>query len=476
MATGKQPIASRRRFLKNSGIATLGFMGLHHLINHPLLAGNDTLYSEAISDTAGYGPLLPDPKGVLNLPKGFSYSILSTRGDKMSDGLHLPGHPDGMGSFKGANGKTIVVRNHENNPDKLSEGAFGPKNELLSSVTPGSVYDFGSGKFPGLGGTTTFVYDPKTRKIEKQFLSLAGTIRNCAGGPTPWNSWITCEETTVKAGSMDGRLEKDHGYVFEVPATEKAGLCDPQPIKAMGRFNHEAVAVDPRTSIVYLTEDMGDGIFYRYIPNVPTKLSKGGKLQALMIRDQKSCDTRNWKSLKTPAFPIGKPLEVEWVDLENVESPEDDLRMQGFNKGAARFARGEGIWFGNNELYFACTNGGKLSNGQVFRYTPSAAEGKPGENSAPGKLELFVESSNSDILKSCDNLTVSPWGDIILCEDDPHPFLVGVTPKGEFYKLAENIGHKSELTGGVFSPTGETYFVNIQGPGLTVAITGPWKK
>jgi secreted PhoX family phosphatase len=463
---------SRRKFLKTSGIVTLGFMGLHHLIINSSMA--DSLTDGPV--TMGYGPLLPDPKGILNLPKGFSYTIISTRGEKMSDGLNLPGNPDGMGSFLGANGKIIVIRNHENNPDKLSEGAFGLKNELLSAVDPGKVYDFGQGKFPGLGGTTTFIYDPVSGKIEKQFLSLTGTIRNCAGGPTPWNTWITCEETTVKAGALDGKLEKDHGYVFEVPATDQAGLCEPLPIKAMGRFNHEAVAVDPRTSIVYLTEDMGDGGFYRYIPHVPTELLKGGKLQALAIRGQKSYDTRNWKSLLTSEFPIGKPLEVEWVDLKNVESPDDDLRYQGFDKGAARFARGEGIWFGNQELYFACTNGGKRSNGQVFRYKPSPSEGTSGETTEPGTLELFIESDNKDLLKSCDNLTVAPWGDLILCEDDSHPFLVGVTPKGEFYKLAENTGFKSEFAGGVFSPTGETYFVNIQGPGLTLAITGPWKK
>jgi secreted PhoX family phosphatase len=136
----------------------------------------------------------------------------------------------------------------------------------------------------------------------------------------------------------------------------------------MGRFNHEAVAVDPRTGIVYLTEDRGDSLIYRFIPNTPGKLLNGGKLQALAIADKKSFDTRNWKDLTTPKFPLRESMEVEWIDIENVESPEDDLRYQGFNKGAAVFARGEGMWYGNNEIYFACTNGGHISNGQVFRY------------------------------------------------------------------------------------------------------------
>jgi secreted PhoX family phosphatase len=133
------------------------------------------------------------------------------------------------------------------------------------------------------------------------------------------------------------------------------------------------------------------------------------------------------------------------------------------------------MWFGNNEFYFACTNGGHILQGQVFRYTPSPYEGTNQEKDAPGKLQLFAEPNNSNILKSCDNLTLAPWGDVVLCEDDPHPFVVGITPEGEIYKLAENTGYKSEFAGGVFSPSGDTYFVNIQGPGITLAITGPWR-
>ena len=460
---------SRRDFIKMSSIATLGFMGLHQWVQRPLNA------APLSTAAAGYGPLLPDPLGILNLPKGFTYEIISRKGQTMDDGLLVPGASDGMAAFAGKNGRVIVVRNHENSPERYENGAFGASNELLDKVKPDRFYDYGNKARPGLGGTSTFIYNPKTRKIEKQWLSLAGTARNCAGGPTPWNSWLTCEETTVKTGGYEGTAEKDHGYVFEVPAAEDIKLSDPIPIKGMGRFNHEAVAVDPRTGIVYLTEDRGDSLIYRYIPTTPGKLLDGGKLQALAIKDQKSLDTRNWESLTSPKFPIREPMAVEWIDIENVESPEDDLRYQGFNNGAASFARGEGMWYGKNEIYFACTNGGHISSGQVFRYIPGKDEGKTNER-AGGKLELFAESQDKEILKSCDNLTVAPWGDVILCEDAAHPFVVGITPKGEYYKLGENVGYKSEFAGGVFSPSGETYFVNIQGEGLTIAITGPWKK
>lgn len=461
---------SRRKFIKASGMASLGFMGLYQFMNP------GTSLAAASSRTAlGYGPLKKDPAGILNLPEGFTYKILSKEGDKMSDGLYLPGLADGMGAFQGKNGKTIVVRNHEISPDSLEHSGFGPNNELVGSLSSTDFYDFGKGILPSLGGTTTFVYNENTGVLEHQYLSLAGTIRNCAGGITPWGSWLTCEENTSKKGDYDDRLEMDHGYVFEVPASEEVLRAVPNPIKAMGRFNHEAVAVDPASGVVYLTEDRGDGIFYRYIPNSPGELHKGGKLQALAILGEKSRDTRNWKDSEGPEFRLMEAHQVTWVDIENVESPEDDLRFQGFDKGAAVFARGEGIWWGDKEVYFACTNGGKIGAGQVFRYTPSQYEGKPEERNAPGELSLFAEPNDREILKNCDNLAVAPWGDVILCEDHKHPFLVGVTPEGELYHLAENVGYASELAGGVFSPSGKTYFVNIQGPGITLAITGPWK-
>lgn len=467
MGTGENK--DRREFIKQSGMVTLGFMGLFSCVQS---FGK----TNSANSLVGYGELEKDPNNILNLPKGFRYSIISRAGEPMQDGLITPGRPDGMGTFQGKDGKIIIIRNHENSPDEFEEGAFGLSNENYSSEHAAIIYENGCGSLPGLGGTTTLVYNPATGEVEKQFLSLGGTVRNCAGGVTPWGSWLTCEESTVKKGDYDGILEKDHGYVFEVPATEEPVLHAAVPIKEMGRFNHEAVAVDPKTNIVYLTEDRGDGLFYRFIPEVPGKLHKGGKLQALAIKGKPAFDTRNWKDLETEKMILNKPMDVEWIDMVDVESPEDDLRYQGTDMGAACFARGEGIWFGKGELYFACTNGGEISAGQVFKYTPGKNEGKSIEGSGSGKLELFAEPNDTDILKSCDNVAIAPWGDLLLCEDHPHPFVVGITKEGGFYKLAENVGFKSEFAGGVFSPDGKIYFVNIQGAGLTLAIEGPWEK
>ncbi|MDH4090303.1 MAG: PhoX family protein [Cyclobacteriaceae bacterium] len=456
---------TRREFIRSSAMVGIGFLGL---------------YKYAVADASvipaepgyGYGPLIPDRKRIFNLPKGFSYQIISKQGTPMSDGLLVPGKGDGMATFTGNNDRTILIRNHENIPNDLRNGPFGRRNELLFKVDKRKFYDYGSGRFPCIGGTTTLVYNHQTKKVEKEFLSLVGTIRNCAGGPTPWNSWITCEETLEKA---NGTLEKDHGYVFEVPATENGGLAEPIPIKAMGRFNHEAVAVDPKTGIVYLTEDDAEGLLYRFIPSMPGKLHQGGTLQALAYRDQRSLDTRNWEGISPYTLAVKKMSPVRWIDLDDIESPHNDLRHRGFVNGAARFARGEGMWHGNDEVYFACTNGGKKKAGQVFRYKPSPYEGTPRENETPGGIELFAEPNDKDILKYCDNLTIAPWGDVVLSEDDNHPFLVGITPAGGYYKLGENVGYESELAGAVFSPNGRTLFVNIQHAGLTLAIEGPWQ-
>ena len=464
---------SRRNFLKNTGFVSLGFIGLNRFIS-------DRSILESLSDAATqlrFGPLIYQPNDILALPEGFSYKLISKQGTLMTDGLVTPGLYDGMGAFPYKKDKVLLIRNHEISPGPQNVGPFGAQNEHIDKISRDKIYDYAKGKRTCLGGTTTFVYNEKTQQVELEYLSLIGTVRNCAGGVTPWNSWITCEETNFRTGDLEGALEKDHGYNFEIPATDKIGLIDPLPIKQMGRFVHEAVAVHPKEGIVYQTEDSDTGIFYRYLPNVKEKLHQGGKLQCLAIKEWKSADSRNWSTLTTNRFPDKKLFDVEWIDLDEVESPNSDLRLRGFQQGAVRFARGEGIWYGKKELFFACTSGGRNAGGQIFRYVPSKYEGQPREKDAPGKLELFLEPNDINIFQSCDNLTVAPWGDVVICEDKNDPRIIGITPKGKTYVIAKNIGYRlSEFAGPVFSPSGNTLFVNIQSPGVTLAITGPWKK
>lgn len=461
---------ARRKFIRNTSIVSLGFLGLNQCVLSGCKVSADPDF--------GFGSLLFKEDQILSLPKGFTAKVISRTGDVMSDGLYSPGAHDGMGIFKWSEGKVMLIRNHELSPGSFSDGPFQNNRNLIDKIGKEKFYDFAQGGDRiCVGGTTTMLYNEESQKIELEYLSLTGTVRNCSGGKTPWNSWITCEETAFNKGDEDGSLEKDHGYNFEVPATEKIGLVDPLPIKAMGRFVHESAAVDPKTGIVYQSEDEGDGLIYRYLPDQPGSLIKGGKLQCLVIKDWKSADTGNHKDLKIEQFPEKKLFEVSWVDLDNVESPDNDLRLRGQKMGAAIFSSGEGMVFGKGELFFTASSGGQAGNGQIFRYIPSQFEGQLQEKDSPGTLELFIESKSADTFRYCDNITVAPWGDVIICEDSEDARIIGITPSGKAYEIAKNIGYReSEFAGPVFSPSGKTLFVNIQSPGLTLAITGPWRK
>jgi uncharacterized protein len=458
---------SRRVFLRNSAAYAAAFASLARW-ERIAKASPDSLSPGTYSR---YGELIADPAQLLDLPRGFTYKIISRAGDRMDDGYTLPGLPDGMGTFSAPNGNTILIRNHELLPNQ-SPGPFGDGGRALRLTDLPLLYDQGEGKTPHRGGTTTLVYDTERQQVVRQFLSLAGTARNCAGGPTPWNSWITCEETVLRAGfDSEGSFfcNREHGFNFEVPATDRPRLHQAAPLTEMGRFNHEAVAVDPRTSIVYQTEDREDGLIYRFIPNRPGNLAQGGKLQALCASSHRGKDMRNWTT--GDVVLVGKQFQVSWLDLDEVQSPKDDLRYRGFERGAARFARGEGMWYADGHIYFACTNGGARKMGQIWRYAcHDQGNGKPS-----GTLELFVEPNDSRLLESADNLTAAPWGDLIVCEDRQGDVvrLVGVSKNGSLYTLA-NCRARSELSGVSFSPDGTTLFVNVQLLGLTIAVTGPW--
>lgn len=472
---------SRRTFMRRAAAFSMGFGGLQ-LAYGPL--------SRAIAGTpqkieAGYGELLTDPKGIFDLPVGFTYEVISRAGQTMADGLLVPGRPDGMAAFAAGAGMAIIVRNHELSPSEQGVGAFAPPGKGLDSLPASKVYDRGQGREPGLGGTTTLVYDTRAGRLVTQFMSLAGTYRNCAGGPTPWGTWLSCEEDVTPRG---GTAEKTHGYVFEVPASAKVGLVDPVPIKAMGRFNHEAVCVDPTSGVVYMTEDRLDGLIYRYVPKVPGQLHRGGSLEALVIKGTPKRDTRNWTEEQrkgdapgdASSISVGTTLACEWMLLDDIDAPADDLRHRGFADGAARFARGEGMWWGHNAAYFACTAGGSAQVGQLWRYLPSANEGTPaskGQNAPGGTLELFVEPNDARVVHNADNITVAPNGDLFVCEDHgEHNRVLRVTPEGKVSTFGANRLSESELAGVCFAPDNSTMFVNIQHNHMTLAIRGPFAR
>lgn len=452
---------NRRRFLKSIAAA----------------AATPALTQGCNLSSAGQSGLRADPQGILDLPPEFSYRVVSKAGDRMDDGLHVPIAHDGMAAFHGEGGRVILVCNHEIDPTHLANSAFGASYGEMPEDIAEKLYDRGSGLTPSGGGTTTSIYNPATGVTEKQFLSLGGTELNCAGGPTPWGSWLSCEECFQGPGRKWHwlrRITRDqrHGYVFEVSAYAE-GLSKAEPIKAMGRFEHEACAVDENTGIVYMTEDRHHSLFYRYIPDTPGKLLDGGRLQALALVGHSSVMTHNWSAI--PQTPLNKPLATRWIELDDVDPVENDLRIRGAVLGAATFARGEGLCVAGDGFAFTCTIGGPARIGQVFTYTPSAFEGTERETEAPGQLTLIAEANASSLLRNCDNLTMAPWGDLIVCEDTSnHCGLVGISPDGSQYPIADNAYSNSELAGVCFSPDGDIMFVNIQYPGMTLAITGPF--
>ena len=403
----------------------------------------------------GFGALVPDPQGIFDLPPGFSYRVLSKAGRRMEDGFVVPGAMDGMAAFA-VGDKTVLVRNHELTSGDQSVGPF------RSPVPLGTkLYDDGDGTLPPAGGTTTIVIDTVTGAVEREFLSLAGTIRNCAGGPTPWGSWISCEETTDTAGQkQDHRLARDHGFAFEVPATIQIQQADPIPLTAMGRFRREAVAVHAASGTVYQTEDDPQGCFYRFLPATPGKLAAGGRLQALRMRGFTG-DTTNWEQREVT---VGQSFPVEWVDVPDpLRKPSQQARAAG----AHRFTRGEGIWMHGDRLWFTATDGGRIRKGQIWQLERDV-------------LTLFAEPDNPTVLENGDNLVYAPWGDLLVCEDTgsddfPGQHLIGLTPQGVPYRFGRNRLNLSELAGACFAPDGKTLFVNIFFPGLTLAITGPWQ-
>jgi len=417
-----------------------------------------------------YGPLLPDPAGILDLPAGFTYHLFSQCGELMDDGFQVPSALDGMAAFPGPQGTTILVRNHElSAKDKRTQPY---RDRKTWETLPAELrYDLGTSEKHLCGGTSTLVYDTKSKKLLKHYLSLAGTSTNCAGGKTPWNTWISCEETTVL--SLDGGEDNDHGYCFEVdPYADK--LQPPKRLKHLGRFRHEAVAIDPRDGIVYLTEDIAVGLFYRFIPEIPNDLTAPGRLQALSVIDLPGKSLANRKDLGPDVIPLNQKMKTTWVDLEDVHNPKNDLMVRGKAKGANTFCRGEGIDYGNGQIVFTCTSGGPALQGQVWRYTPGQNSGKP--NEAPGALELFCEPNDAAIMSMVDNICVAPNGDLITVEDNTeiHARVLGITPQGQVYEIARNIKNKHELAGCTWSPDKKTLFFNIFDEGGTVAVTGPW--
>jgi uncharacterized protein len=525
----------RRSFLKRAGVMTAGTVAIASGVEvvTQRLASASSLGAGAVRDRRGsakrgYGEL--EPKAPINggeawlaVPAHFRYSVLSRIGDPMSDGTVTPRSCDGMGAFASGRHRVQLVRNHEIR--FLGSGATATQGQFVVGREVGG----GLRSYPGIydpasrGGNTTITFDrrafQRTGGNVADFVSNVGTVVNCAGGVHPrLGAWFTCEEIVQEPGNPTGSPEAQtqrHGYVYPVPASLALAQAParPQPVLQMGRFAHEAVAVDPASGIIYETEDAGSrqgSGFYRFLPNNPANPYAGGTLQILGVARPPN-PTRDLRD----GFPAGTSFQATWITITQPNPPGDNVNAvfeEGYANGAALFNRLEGIFYADRSIFFVSTSGGNVKNGDV-NTAPTDESGREYPEGYgqiweylldEGRLELLYESPGGSVLDSPDNLAVSPRGGIVLCEDDASdanhaqpgedpnfdvsPYhggsrnrLVGLTIEGDAFPVAENIFNEAELAGACWSPDGEFLFCNIfgddvPGSGGTVAITGPWHK
>lgn len=537
---------TRRRLLQGSGALAAarftGVMGALYAQNALAATGKQT-----VSAVSPYGPIAPvndlaTGLPLLQLPPGFSYRSYGWTGDAMDDGAPTPGSHDGMAAVLsrrvGRSSELVLVRNHERGLVATSAEAIPAPHSYASTLVNGVITVF-YGSLPiriGAGGIVTdpsapapapFVGYPAGGTSNLLFRdnqwagsmgSIGGTLGNCAGGLTPWGSWLTCEETIYDFSTIGG---KKHGYVFEVAADPTQTIAE--PIVGMGRFIHEAVAVDPATSIVYETEDNRNiAAFFRYVPTDTSgavgSLHHGGTLQAARIKTlvrqarPSTLAQANDQGLLNP--DIGDEYELEWVNIANpdadpvvVVGQPGGVSMgfaagpthQALTQGCARMSRGEGIWYSAGKMFIVDTAAGVNGSGVVGN-----GEGAVWELTlATMRLRAIFVSGHQTAGNNPDNVTVSPRGGVVLCEDgggSTDAFgtgarLLGLNPAGEAYIFCKNnvnlsaqqvagagktvsaADHRgSEFCGATFDPTGRVLFANIQTPGITVAIIGPWAK
>jgi uncharacterized protein len=416
----------------------------------------------------------------LALPPGYVYRSFGVTGDLMTDGVPTAGRQDGMAAFWADDDRIRLVRNHELQPDGPP---FGDATKAYDGNTT--------------GGTTTLEVDPDTRELLRSWVSLNGTSFNCAGGPTPWGTWMSVEETVNGpdvgpdfAGEGSNFFQR-HGYLYEVdPNWGPNEHPKVLPIRDVGRTPHEAAAVDPRTGHVYLTEDqfMFPSGVYRYQPprqhGAQRRIADGGVLE--MLRVKGSTEPRQLGGV----LPVGSVFDVDWVtipepDFDNGATPVPNdtairtVSLQGLAQNAAMFARPEGLWYSHGAFFFSCTRGGAT---QIAINPPNEYANGRGQiwrlDAHRGRLTLLFQSTDPTVMDLPDNITLSNRGTIVICEDGIDGNFIRLLDKhGNLVNFAQNRIEgrlNDEFAGACISPDGRTLFVNIQASsGLTFAI---WKE
>lgn len=469
-ASSQQENLSRRTFL--AGGATTG-LGIALTGNVGSVFGASPARGAAPDRKAagepGYGPLVPDPAGLLALPAGFSYSLLAQTGvTTLESGEPTPDRTDGTACFvrHGGNGSVLVV-NHENG---------GQLNQIGVPHLEGLTYDTGR----AFGGTTNLEVDKDGNRV-REYASLAGTFVNCAGGKTPWHTWLSCEETEAVPNRANQLLQR-HGYVFEVDPYDQDANRDPKPLKLLGRFAHEALTVDPDTHVIYETEDATapNGLLYRWTPPDSALPLEKGSLRALpddagTLEAMRASEAGTFVPDLSVATEPGTTYDVTWVPVPERDAAVQSLRAQVTT--ATRSRKLEGCWWGDGGAYVVASFA-RLTDGSAAQHDGQVWFFDPLTQTFTLKLWFAFTPSDQDTdVDGPDNITISPYGGVILAEDGGGiQHIVGATDAGETFFFARNELNGSEFAGPTFNQDKKTLFLNIYSPGHVFAVTGPWRK
>jgi secreted PhoX family phosphatase len=481
-----------RRSLLTGGAAGVGLVVSGAA---PSLAAASPQSGSGRSGHRPFPPLMDDPQGLLALPPGFHYEVVTYAGKTKlkDDNAFTPSNHDGTAVFDAGHGRLRLIQNHE-----LPAGS-----PLGVPHVDGTVYD----PTALMGGGCTVIETDRHGHNFGEWVGISGTLTNCAGGPSPWGTWLTCEETETKAGTawtgngQSGTYSRDHGYVFEVFGD---GKSLPKPIKAFGRYAHEALAIDPTRTQVYLSEDAStpNGLFYRWTAPGGVKLKSGianqlgantGKLEAMAILMDDGSVLPDVAYLTSAQ--LGRPFRVKWVPVPERDGQTTSVRKQ-FTDEVTRGKKFEGVYGTKKGVY--------VVNSFAFNTAdlPADAVKHDGmvwfydyEDKTITLVTYFPHQTTSDtgtaprydgvVFDGPDNVTVTPWGTLVLAEDGVGAsHVLSSVPGGPTYAIARNqlnigtptVPEFSEFTGPTFSSDGKVLFVNIQTPGITLAITGPWEK
>jgi secreted PhoX family phosphatase len=468
----------RRTVLRGAAVGGVGFAAVGAV---PSLADASPVQKGGpFRENKPFPPLMDDPKGLLALPPGFKYTVVTHAGEtKLKSGQPTPTLHDGTAAF--SNGHDyVLIQNHE----------IGANDPLGVPQIKGTVYDAGVGS---AGGCTVISVD-RNGKNKGEWVGISGTLTNCAGGPTPWGTWMTCEETESKANGTT--ILKDHGYVFEVWGDGKT--ANPVPLKALGRYAHEALAIGNDREHIYLSEDASgpNGLFYRWSGPRKYRLDQRswkdladvdfGTLEAMAILGD------DGKPIPDVAYltsaQLLRPFRVAWVPVPDRDAVTVSTRKQFTDGQVTRGKKFEGV-YGTHDGVYVVNSFAKMGT------TDIPADGIPHEgmiwfyNYEAQTIQLVAYfPANPNIEKGAaakyddfnfdapDNVTVTPWGSLVLAEDGlASSHVLSTTPGGPTYAIARNMLNDSEFTGPTFSDDGKVLFVNIQTPGITLAITGPWR-